>query len=107
MVFQRFKRVQDSRTHSLVCQAEKPTTRKRNDESESESEPPLRQRQNGGRRPPPAVPPLNPSATTFKECSVIIKRVGYIETAIKENYSTLTRIGRNGRRQGSWIKKSY
>ena len=104
---QRFKYIQSKQKHSLICRAKKPTliADPTDDEPEVDESPSIK-RQCGGRRLLFAMLQSAPSVVTFKDCSVIVKRVGYIENAIRDGYSALTRISRKGERMASWIKRS-
>ena len=104
ILLQRFKYIQSKRDHFLICRAKKPTVAA-DDEPEVDESPSIK-RQCGGRRLPVAILQPIPSIITFKDCSVIVKRVGYIENAIREGYSALTRISRKGERMASWVKRS-
>ena len=98
---QRFKVKSSIRLRYLHCQAKKPTPIEQdNSEPEKESPPAKRQRIND------LTPASDPSTVTFKKCSIVIRRVAYIEKAIEKGYSSFTRINKNGIRLRTWLKRN-
>ena len=57
----------------------------------------------GGRHPTDGSQPPDSSRIVFKKCTVTIKRVKFIERAIRMGFSSLTRVSRvnkNGKKGG-------
>jgi len=72
------------------------------DGDENESSPLPTARRYGGCPPSNARQKSDSSIFTKKECTVVIKRTGYIERAIKDGYSSFTFCWMSCKRGGAW-----